>query len=88
MSCVVRVQDNSTEPQLLIPYKAITEQLGEYFVFVVNNNNNTIKQQKISIGRVLEDNVIVNHGLQAGDIVVTEGTGKLKNGSIISATSK
>lgn len=87
MSCVVRVQDNSTEPQLLIPYKAITEQLGEYFVFVVNNNN-TIKQQKIITGRVVGDNVIVNQGLQVGDIVVTEGTGKLKNGSIISATSK
>jgi membrane fusion protein (multidrug efflux system) len=86
MSCTVRVQGNSTAPQLLIPYKAVTEQLGEYFVFVVNNN--TVRQQKIITGRVLGNNIIANQGLKAGDVVVTEGTGKLKNGSIVSFTNK
>ncbi|MCW3115949.1 MAG: efflux transporter periplasmic adaptor subunit [Chitinophagaceae bacterium] len=86
MSCTVRVQNNSKDPQLLIPYKAVTEQLGEYFVFLVNNN--TVRQQKIIPGRVLGDEVIVSQGLHVGDIVVTEGTGKLNNGSAVSSTSK
>ena len=34
MSCVVRVHNMETTPQLLIPSKAIVEQMGEYFVFV------------------------------------------------------
>lgn len=34
MSCVVRVHNQETTPQLLIPNKAVVEQMGEYFVFV------------------------------------------------------
>jgi len=86
MSCVVRVQRSSTQPQLLIPYKAVTEQLGEYFAFVINTD--TVRQQKITTGRVVGDNIIVNTGLHAGDVVVAEGTGNLKSGSIISVNSK
>jgi RND family efflux transporter MFP subunit len=86
MSCVVRVHGNNTQPQLLIPYKAVTEQLGEYFAFVVNQN--MVRQQKITIGRVIGDNIIVNAGLHAGDVVVEEGTGNLKTGSTISYNSK
>jgi RND family efflux transporter MFP subunit len=37
MSCVVRVHNQETTPQLLIPNKAIVEQMGEYFVFVVKD---------------------------------------------------
>ena len=88
MSCVVRVQGqgSSTQPQLMIPYKAVTEQLGEYYVFEVNNN--TARQQKIITGRVLGDNVIVKDGLHQGDIIVADGTGKLKNGSLVSVAGK
>jgi len=34
MSCVVRVHNQEASPVLLIPSKAIVEQMGEYFVFV------------------------------------------------------
>ena len=34
MSCVVRVHNQESTPQLLIPSKAVVEQMGEYFVFV------------------------------------------------------
>jgi len=34
MSCVVRVHNQEAAPVLLIPSKAIVEQMGEYFVFV------------------------------------------------------
>jgi RND family efflux transporter MFP subunit len=37
MSCVVRVHNQDPAPQLLIPNKAIVEQMGEYFVFVVKD---------------------------------------------------
>ncbi|WEK21441.1 MAG: efflux RND transporter periplasmic adaptor subunit [Candidatus Pedobacter colombiensis] len=38
MSCVVRVHNLDTKPQMLIPSKAITEQMGEYFVFVAQQD--------------------------------------------------
>ncbi len=37
MSCVVRVRNQETAPQLLVPSKAIVEQMGEYFVFVAKD---------------------------------------------------
>jgi membrane fusion protein (multidrug efflux system) len=37
MSCVLRVHNQEQTPQLLIPGKAIVEQMGEYFVFVARD---------------------------------------------------
>jgi RND family efflux transporter MFP subunit len=37
MSCVVRIHNQETTPQMLIPGKAIVEQMGEYFVFLAKD---------------------------------------------------
>jgi len=37
MSCVVRVHNQEKTPQMVIPGKAVVEQMGEYFVFVVKD---------------------------------------------------
>lgn len=37
MSCVVRVHNQETEPQMLVPSKAVVEQMGEYFVFIAKD---------------------------------------------------
>jgi len=37
LSCVVREHNQDTVPQMLIPGKAIVEQMGEYFVFVAKD---------------------------------------------------
>jgi RND family efflux transporter MFP subunit len=37
LSCVVREHNQDTLPQMLIPGKAIVEQMGEYFVFVAKD---------------------------------------------------
>lgn len=37
MSCVVRVHNLETSPQILIPGKAIVEQMGEYFVYLAKD---------------------------------------------------
>jgi RND family efflux transporter MFP subunit len=34
MSCIVRVHNQDASPQLVIPGKAVVEQMGEYFVYV------------------------------------------------------
>ena len=37
MSCILRVHNQETTPQMVIPGKAVLEQMGEYFVFVVKD---------------------------------------------------
>jgi RND family efflux transporter MFP subunit len=38
MSCVVRVHNQDVQPQLVVPNKAVVEQMGEYFVFVAKDS--------------------------------------------------
>lgn len=37
MSCVVRVHNQETTPQMVIPNRAVVEQMGEYFVFIAKD---------------------------------------------------
>jgi len=83
LTCNVRVMNNVSTGSVLIPYKAVVEQMGEYFVFVINANRAT--QRKISIGQSINDMVIVKDGLQLGDQIVIDGVQKLKDNSPVIA---
>ncbi|MHB1687553.1 MAG: efflux RND transporter periplasmic adaptor subunit [Ignavibacteriaceae bacterium] len=79
LTCDVRVQNISPANSILIPYDAVTEQMGEYFVFVINGNK--VSQRKVSLGRTINNLVIVNEGLKPGEKIVTEGMQKLRDNS-------
>jgi membrane fusion protein (multidrug efflux system) len=85
LTCNVRVQNKNASGSILIPFKAVVEQMGEYFVFVVNGNK--VSQRKISIGNQVNDEVIIRDGLQVGESIVTEGTQKLRDNSLIAFNS-
>lgn len=57
MSCIVRVHNQEAGPQLLVPGKAVIEQMGEYFVFtakdsLVNNPKAGADSAKNKISRL------------------------------------
>ena len=81
----IRVKHNANENSLLIPYKAVVEQLGEYFVYTANNNR--AKQHKVSLGTRINANIIVKSGF-AGDSVITEGVQKLRDSVAIQVWRK
>ncbi|HEY4147877.1 MAG TPA: efflux RND transporter periplasmic adaptor subunit, partial [Chitinophagaceae bacterium] len=58
MSVNVRVKNNSAAPSLLIPAKAIVEQMGEYFVFVVGDSSK-VSSHKITRGALIGNKLIV-----------------------------
>ncbi len=62
MSCVVRVRNLDQTPQILIPSKAVVEQMGEYFVFVVKD---TVMAAKDSAAKKKEHEPEERHGLFA-----------------------
>lgn len=82
MSTTVRVLNSSKEKLVTIPYKAVTEQLGEFFVYVVGDSNK-VSQRKIILGKQLGTAVIVNDGLEQGEKIVTQGIQNLREGSVI-----
>lgn len=81
MTCNVRVKTMSRDA-ILIPTKAITEQMGEYFVFVLGDSNKVI-QTKISSGMRIEDKTVILAGLTAGQKIVTDGVQKVRDGGIV-----
>jgi membrane fusion protein (multidrug efflux system) len=77
MSCTIRILNSHDQPQIVIPYKSVTEQMGEYFVYVVETD--TARQRKVELGARIRENVIVKNGLQTGAQIVIEGTQKLRD---------
>ncbi len=84
MSCKVNVLNSSSGRQILVPFKAVMEQLGEYFVFVVNNNK--VSQVKIQPGPRVFSDIVVLGGLEGGETIVLDGIQKLTDGSAITLT--
>jgi membrane fusion protein (multidrug efflux system) len=81
MSCNVRVLNNELNNPIVIPSRAITEQMGEYYVYTVKND--TARQIKISMGPVVGDKVVIKEGLAAGQKVVVDGIQKLREGTLV-----
>lgn len=67
---------------VLIPYKAVTEQLGEFFVYVVGDSSK-VTQKKVRLGKQIGSNVIIQEGLNDGDQVVTQGVQNLREGVVV-----
>lgn len=66
---------------VVIPYKAINEQLGEFFVYIADSARAT--QRKVVLGKQVGRNIIIRDGLKAGETIVTEGIQNLREGSAI-----
>ena len=85
MSCIVRVKNNNSVQQLVIPYKAVSEQLGEFTVFVVGDSSKA-QQKRVVLGTKIADKVIVKSGLQPGDTIITEGVQNVQDGIPVQVT--
>ena len=80
MNTNVMVKNTSTVKMPVIPYQAVSEQLGEFTVFVVTDSS-TVVQQPVKLGLKIGDKVVINEGVKAGEKIVTEGTQNLQQGA-------
>jgi len=104
MSCIVRVHNQEKTPQMVIPNKAIVEQIGEYFLFVARDTQvhdtfsggDTTKmvrktmaiQKKVVLGQTIGPNIIIKAGANPGDSIIVDGIQTLHNGSFITSSNK
>jgi membrane fusion protein (multidrug efflux system) len=82
MSTTVRVLNNSAKRSVTIPYKAITEQLGEFFVYVVGDSSK-VTQRKVALGEPIGTSIIIKDGLKEGEVFVVQGVQNLREGAVI-----
>ena len=82
MSCNVRIKNNGNVNQLLVPMKALVEQMGEYFVYVLGDSCKVF-QKHIITGAIINDKIVVKDGLVEKDKVVIDGVQKMKEGIVV-----
>ena len=87
MNATVRVKNTSATNATMIPYKAISELLGEFFVYVVVDSSK-VSQRQLVLGQQIGQNIIVKKGLNPGEKIVVEGVQNLHEGSVITTGSK
>lgn len=71
----------SADKALVVPFKAVTEQLGEFFIYVADSAK--VTQRKVTLGKQIGRSVIISDGVKAGETIVTEGVQNLREGSAI-----
>ena len=86
MNGTVRVKNSASKSSVIIPYKAVTEQLGEYFVYIPNDSNK-VSQRKVALGKVIGSSIIVKEGLESGEKIVVEGVQNLREGASITTAA-
>ena len=82
MSATARVYHSNGSNAIMIPHKAVIEQMGEYFVYLVTDSS-TVTQTKVKLGATIKDKIVVREGLQSGQKIVTEGLQRVKEGAKI-----
>ena len=85
MNGTLNAAASKAQTSVMIPYKAVTEQLGEFYAYVVGDSSK-VAQRKLTLGQQVGTNVIIRSGLQAGEKIVVEGMQNLRQGSVITTT--
>ena len=86
MTCNIIVLNKAPEAQLVIPHKAVSEQLGKYSVYIVGDSSK-VEQRIVSLGSETQGNIVITDGLKEGETIVSEGIMKLRPGATIQATN-
>jgi len=78
----VRAVTSTKEEALLVPQRAVTELQGSYQVAVVGADNK-IEIRSVKVSDRTGTMWIIEDGLKSGEIVVAEGTQKVKPGTVV-----
>jgi membrane fusion protein (multidrug efflux system) len=84
MTVNLKALNKASGRQLVIPYKAVQEQLGMFNVYVVGDSSKA-ESRNITLGKQFGQSVVVSSGLQPGDVIVVEGVQNVKPGAKVQA---
>jgi membrane fusion protein (multidrug efflux system) len=75
----VKLETQHHDNALLVPKKALLEEAGEHFVFVISKDK--ASRRTITVGFLDDQNAEILSGVSSGETVVTSGQGSLRDGS-------
>jgi len=85
MVCKVSMSNPVLANRIIIPLSAVQTDEGNNgkYVFLANPNTNKAIKSSVTVGALVSDGVVINDGLSAGDLLITEGYQKISENSII-----
>ncbi|SDM32469.1 efflux RND transporter periplasmic adaptor subunit [Pedobacter antarcticus] len=82
MTVNMRVLNKATDDQLVIPFKAVVEQLGEYNVYVVGDSSKATPRM-VKLGKQFDKEVVIREGLKQGEVIVVDGVQNVRPGAVV-----
>ncbi|WP_310397903.1 efflux RND transporter periplasmic adaptor subunit [Hymenobacter sp.] len=82
----LRVRNADTGPQLTVPFRAVTEQMGEYYVYVLGDSNR-VARRAVRLGTRVGEAVVVRQGLRGEETIVRDGVQNLRDGVVVRPTA-
>ena len=67
--------------RLVAPEQSIVPEGTEQFVYIVKDG--IVEKRTVTLGRRIPGLVIIEDGVTAGELVITEGTGRVRDGSLV-----
>lgn len=86
LSGVLKVLNKQSGNRLVVPSKAVVEQMGENFLYVAVSDS--VQQRKVQLGPRLVNQVVVLSGIKEGEKIVIEGVQKLRDGGKIQVSAQ
>ncbi|HSJ68822.1 MAG TPA: efflux RND transporter periplasmic adaptor subunit [Anditalea sp.] len=83
LSANLIVKDETPQDVLTIPQAAVIEQMGEFSVFIVEED--TARMVKVSTGRNIRDRTVILNGLEQGQKVIVKGIQRVNDGESVNA---
>ncbi len=78
----IRLKYAQRDNAIIIPDRAVVEQLGSRFVYVVLDDN-TVEQRQVEVGPALGGKLVINSGVKAGEKVLVDGLQKVQPGMTV-----
>ena len=67
---------------LMVPERAVVQLQGKQFVWVIDAGNK-VSQRPVTVGETVGDRVVIAGGLNVGELIVTEGLQKVREGALV-----
>ncbi|WP_166332985.1 efflux RND transporter periplasmic adaptor subunit [Sphingobacterium chungjuense] len=80
MNLTINVKSTSQVEQVIIPFKAVQDQLGVYNVYVVNDSS-MAETRPVELGLKTGTNVVIESGVDAGERIVVDGVFNVRQGA-------
>lgn len=79
----LQLRVDTLQDAVVVPVTAVRKGSSGDYVYVVNSAERTVSLRPVTRGQATPDKVVVSAGLKAGELVITEGADRLKDGASV-----